>query len=251
MLPLSVVILTLNEENNIKRCLQSIDQLADEVLIADSGSTDQTIAIAQQSKASLHQIKWQGYGATKNALNALTRYNWILSLDADEAPDATLIQSIHQLFQPEPPTGNVFSVQRRMVYCGRELRHGSVQHEYRIRLFNKHSARWNTDDVHEQLEIDAGVSVHKLNGLLWHYSYTSPEEHRQRLEKYACLSAHHLVKTGKRANFIKRFLSPAFSFIKNYIVRLGFLDGYYGWLFARNECWYVYRKYQLLHKRHQ
>ena len=139
-----------------------------------------------------------------------------------------------------------FCLRRKMVYCGKILHYGSQAWEYRIRLFNRQTAHWNDNDVHEDLDFSVPMKIKKLKGFLWHHSYNSPEEHRKRLEKYAQLSATQLFKAGKKATFIKQTISPLFGFVKNYIFKGGFLDGKKGYLFAVNEMWYVKRKYELL-----
>ncbi len=246
MLPLSIVILAKNEEQNIVRCLDSLQGLSDEILVIDSGSQDKTVEYAKSKGAKVIQIEWQGYSATKNAGNDLTVNNWILSLDADEELNAELRNAIRQVFNDTLTIHEAFSIQRKMVYCGNVLHHGSVANEFRLRLFNRKSGKWNSNKVHEDLEFTQSVSIKKLNGFLWHHSYSSETDHRQRLEKYAALSARQMHTSGKKATIVKLWFSPLFGFIKNYIFNAGFLDGIAGYHFAMNEMWYVRRKYQLL-----
>lgn len=247
MLPISILILTKNEAQNITRCLQSVGGLSDDVLVLDSGSTDQTTSLAVEMGAKVIPVIWKGYGATKNEGSNLAKYDWILSLDADEALNDELKEAIKALFSTPPAANRVFSLQRRMVYINHILKHGAVANEFRVRLFNRKHAKWTTDEVHEQLTYPSSCVSSKLPGYLWHHSYHSTEEHRQRLEKYAQLSARQMLLSGKKASFIKRFLSPGFHFVKNFILRLGFLDGIPGYQFAKNEMWYAWRKYDLLH----
>ncbi len=243
---LSVVILTKNEEQNIVRCIRSLKGLTQDILVIDSGSTDNTIPLAEFEGAKVIQQTWQGYSNTKNVGNRLAANDWILSLDADEELNEELQLAIRQLFNKNVSATNAFSVQRKMVYGGKVLHHGSVGNEFRLRLFNRQTGKWNTDDVHEEIEFSQPVSVIKLPGFLWHHSYASEADHRQRLEKYAALSAAQMHKAGRKASFIKLWCSPMFGFIKNFIFRAGFLDGQSGYEFAISEMWYVKRKYTLL-----
>lgn len=247
MLPVSIVVLTKNEEQNIARCLESVNGLSDDILVLDSGSTDATVSIASALGARVVPVTWIGYGATKNEGNRLARYDWILSLDADEELNPELREAIQSLFTSTPSPSTVYALRRRMVYGRYKLQHGSVATEFRIRLFNRNTAHWSTDAVHENIIGVKAFITRKLNGHLWHYSYPSVEAHRQRLEQYAQLSARQMRASGIHAGVIKRFFSPLFHFIKNFIFRLGFLDGPAGYRFAKNEMWYVWRKYELLH----
>lgn len=247
MLPISIIILTKNEAQNITRCLQSVRGMSDDILVLDSGSTDQTKTLASNMGATVIHVEWKGYGATKNEGNRLAKYDWILSLDADEAMDVQLKESVIRLFSTPPPSTTVFALQRRMVYRNHVLKYGAVANEFRVRLFHRNEAQWTTDEVHEQLVCSSNCVTTKLQGLLWHYSYQSVTEHRERLEKYARLSARQMRLSGKKASLLKRYLSPFFHFIKNFIFRFGFLDGRSGYRFAKNEMWYVWRKYALLH----
>jgi len=246
MLPISIVILSKNEELNIARCVNSVKGLTAEILVIDSGSTDKTIPLAISSGAKVIDEIWKGYSETKNIGNEHAAHDWILSLDADEEMNPELRSAIESIFSKEIKVRMAFCVRRKMVYCGKVLHHGSQSWEYRKRLFNRQTAHWNHNDVHEDLDFSVPMKIKKLKGFLWHHSYNTSEEHRERLEKYAQMSATQLSKKGKKATFIKRYLSPAFGFIKNFIFKGGFLDGKKGFQFALNEMWYVKRKYQLL-----
>lgn len=248
MPPLSIVILAHNEAHNIARCVQSLVNLSDDILVIENGSMDDTAEIALQAGARVIKTEWKGYSETKNFGNREAKHDWILSLDADEVPNELLIQSIKNLFEVQLEVNKVFAIQRKMVYCGMVLHHGSVGNEFRVRLFNRHFAKWNTNTVHEELHFLQPKQIEQLNGFLWHYSYRSVDEHRLRLAKYAQLSAKQMFESGKQANFTKMYCSAPFSFIKNYFLKGGFLDGIIGLQFALNEMWYVKLKYQLLQK---
>jgi len=246
MLPLSIVILTKNEEHNILRCLRSLQGLSNDILVIDSGSQDKTVDYARSQGARVIQMAWLGYSATKNAGNQLATNEWILSLDADEALNDEVRSDIKQLFNEPISAYTAFSIQRKMVYCGNVLHYGSVANEFRLRLFNRQAAKWNSNDVHEELEFNQAIQMIKMKGFMWHHSYASKNEHRQRLEKYAALSAQQMHASGKKSTLLKRWISPLFGFIKNYLFKAGFLDGSAGYQYAVNEMWYVHKKYQLL-----
>jgi glycosyltransferase involved in cell wall biosynthesis len=248
MLPLSVVILAKNEAHNIERCVKPLLRLSDDILVLDNGSTDGTQAIVKALGARLMEVEWQGYSATKNNGNQLAKNDWILSLDADEVVNDELVASIIALFATTMNVQHAFSIQRKMVYEGKVLQHGSVGKEFRIRLFNRTTARWNQHEVHEDVEVDSSVVVTSLNGYALHYSFTSIEDHQQRLHKYAMLSAHQMHVNGKSSTWMKRVVSPWFHFLKNFIFRLGFLDGKLGFEFALHEKKYTAEKYHLLYQ---
>jgi glycosyltransferase involved in cell wall biosynthesis len=243
MLPLSIVILTKNEAQNIARCLQPLFGLTDDILIVDNGSTDNTIEIAQSMQANILQTTWKGYSRTKNEGNAQAKYDWILSLDADEVIHEDLKNEIIQLFSTELKETESFAIQRKMMYCGQQLNYGAVANEFRLRIFNRKNGLWNEEAVHENLFFKEKTQIKKLTGFVYHFSYNTTQEHVQRLEKYAQLFA---SKSTKKATIIKIFLSPIFGFLRNYFFKLGFLDGKLGFQFAKNELWYTFRKYQLL-----
>ncbi len=245
MLPISIVILTKNEEQNIARCLSSLKGLTDDVLVIDTGSTDHTVQIAETFGVKILHETWRGYSATKNQGNKKAVYDWILSLDADEEMNEDLYDAIQAVFSNPVEINTAFSVKRKMVYCEQELHFGSVSNEWRVRLFNKNVCEWNHNEVHEEVMFFKPVVVKKLNGFLWHYSYSSTKEHLDRLEKYAQLSAKQMAASGKNISFLKTLFSPVFGFIKNYFFKGGFIDGVKGFEFAKNEMWYVKRKYQL------
>jgi hypothetical protein len=246
MLPLTVVILTKNEERNIARCLEPLLALSDDILVMDSGSTDRTVTIAQSMGARVVQTQWLGYSATKNKGNQLAKNDWILSLDADEEMKEELVKSILELFQQELLPNQVFAIQRKLIYCGKTLHFGAVKKEYRLRIFNRSVTTWNHHDVHEDLQTKAPAQKIKLKGFVLHHSYASSQEHLSKLETYAQLSAQQMLKSGRKASFIKCYLSPPFGFFKNVVLRVGFLDGSLGIRYARENMWYVGRKYQLL-----
>ena len=251
MLPLTVVIVAKNEAHQIAACIKPWLGVTDDILVADNGSTDGMADVARAAGARVIQVVWQGYSATKNEANRQARYNWILSLDADEVANPELLAAVQQLFQTEPKSSQAFALRRRLVYLGKTLRHGAVASEYRLRLFHRSVGSWNGQDVHEDIQFSLPVTVTRLNGFLWHYSCTDEADHLARLEKYAQLFAHQQKALGRKAIWLKAWLSPCFGFVKNYVFKGGFLDGQAGYRFARNEMRYTQRKYALLQELNQ
>jgi glycosyltransferase involved in cell wall biosynthesis len=246
MLPISVVIIASNEEHNIERCISAVKWLCDEVVVAVNQCTDRTVEIAQKSGARVIEVEWKGYSSTKNEVNSKAKYDWILSLDADEVVNEELFNSIQQAFSVLPATNQAFYIKRRLVYNGQVLKHGAVCNEFRLRLFNRQAGHWNQNRVHEELEFKMPIEAKRLDGYALHYSYRDEEDHRIRSEKYAKLFAQYLFEKGKTCPWYKLAFSPMFGFVKNYFFRLGFLDGTNGLKYALQEIQYTRNKYKRL-----
>ena len=241
MEPLSVVVITCNESKHIKRCLDSVQGIANEIIVVDSGSTDDTVKIAQSCGAKVIHQDWLGFGEQKNFANSLAQNRWILSLDADEALSADLKEEMCAILQN--PHYKVYSVNRRNRYCGKWLRHSGWYPDTKLRLFDKNVAHWNTYRVHEILEVAPNMAIGKLTFDLLHYPFDSIEEHKKRAEKYALLGAEQLFSKGKKPNFFKRYFGGSFRFFRDYILKLGFLDGRPGFWACKITAWGVSKKY--------
>lgn len=237
---ISAVIITLNEAQNIVRCLQSLQGVADEILVLDSGSEDDTPALAAQWGATVVNTVWEGYAATKNKGHQMAKYPYILSLDADEALSNRLQSSLLAVKQH---LQGAYRFHRLNNYCGTWIRHGGFYPDTKIRLFPKTHAQWVGDHVHETLAVDAHLPVTFLQGDLLHYSYYTLSEHEKRLEQYARLAAEQL--RGQPGLWWKQAVSPAWRFFRSYVLQLGFLDGKAGFHLCRLTAKEVYRKYQL------
>ncbi|MBK7692689.1 MAG: glycosyltransferase family 2 protein [Bacteroidetes bacterium] len=246
MLPLSIIILAKNEEKNIATAIAPLVGITDDILVIDSGSTDNTKNIVRTLGATVVEMEWKGYSYTKNVASRHAKYNWILSLDADEEVNAALRDHIVQIFSEEMSMDVAYKIRRKLVIAGKVLHHGAVSNEYRVRLFNRQRAWWNQNEVHEDIEFRGNVTVKKLKGYMWHYSYNTNEEHETKLTHYAHLFAKQKIAEGAESSVVKQYLSPVFGFIKNYIFRLGFLDGMAGLQFALAEMRYTYKKYELI-----
>ena len=236
---ISAVIITLNEAENIERCINSVKDVADEILVFDSGSTDNTKVLAENSGAKVIDIDWEGYAATKNKAIALASFDYILSLDADEALSEELAGHIKK---GKPTLSKAYSFNRLNNYCGKWIKHGGFYPDKKVRLFNRNSARWKGDFVHETLEIDNNVEIKHLKGDLLHYSYVSIEDHLKRAHKYAELAAQRMAAEGK-GKFANVIINPLFRFFKTYFLKAGFLDGKYGLYLSGITAYEVYLKY--------
>jgi len=241
----SIVIITKNEEHILERTLANLQGVTDDLIIVDSGSTDQTLEIAKKYDARILQTEWLGYGTTKNLGISNSKYNWILSLDADEGINETLKQSLSDSSIYNDP--HILYDLRFNSFIGeKNMKFGQWLNNHHIRLFNKENISWNTFLVHEKLNIPAGYKVKKLKGYVLHYTMMNFNEFIFKANKYALLNAEKYFKQGKRSGSLKMFFSPVFSFIKNYFFKLGFLDGTTGYHCARINARYTFLKYKRL-----
>lgn len=240
---ISAIIITKNEAANIARCLQSIINVVDEILVIDAFSTDNTVKIAEGLGAKVIQKKWVGYSQNKNYGNQLAKHDWILSIDADEVLSTTLIASIQALKLKE---NHVYVLNRLNNYCGQWIKHCSWHPDWNIRLFHRKKTQWKGDFVHEQLSFSSAIKPIRLEGLLYHYSYQNSADHWQRIEKYAKLSAQQLYNDGKKATFIKLWVAPLARFLRTYFIKMGFLDGKAGFTISVRTGYLVRKKYKLL-----
>jgi (heptosyl)LPS beta-1,4-glucosyltransferase len=240
---ISAVIITFNEARNIGRCLESLQGIADEVVVVDSMSTDNTREICKKAGAMVVERPWEGYSANKNHGNGLVNHEYVLSIDADEALSPTLRQSILQI---KHNLNGVYGFNRLAFYGGKAVRHGGWYPDRKIRLFPKHKARWEGGFVHEELIIiQSGQTASWLDGDLLHYTYDSAQEHRTKARKYARLAAVSMQKAGKNKLIlgIKALVSPIWRFGSMFFFKLGFLDGKTGWNVAKITSKEVFWKY--------
>lgn len=228
---ITATIITLNEERNIGRCIESIISVADEIIVLDSFSSDKTEEICQQYPVQFVQRKWEGYSESKNYLNSLANHSYILSVDADEALDEKLKANILSL--KTNGLKDVYSVNRLTNYCGRWIKHSGWYPDIKIRLFPKEGSNWNGAIVHEELEYPKNLKVIQLEGHLLHYSYYDFKDHRERADKYSKLTAFKMHQAGKKASVLKPYLSAIGRFVSMYIIKLGFLDGKMGFKIAQ------------------
>lgn len=240
------MIITRNEAHIIGSTLESLRGLTEDIVIVDSGSTDETLDICRRFNARIINTGWNGYGPNKNIGIDAARNNWILNLDADEAIDEELRTAIGQL--AGPPPNEVYEMWFKNYFMNKWIRHGEWGSDKHIRLFNRTIVRWNEAAVHEQLVMKEKTVKRVLPGHILHHTVHSLAEYEQKTIAYARLNARKYAEQGKKRQRLRQYLSPLFSFIHNYLVRLGFLDGREGYLIARTTARYTYLKYAFLHE---
>lgn len=242
---LSVVIITYNEEKNIGRCLDSVQQVADEIVVLDSFSTDRTKEICEKKGAKFFQQAFLGFTDQKNNALELADNNYVLCLDADEAIDETLTHSI--LEEKKNFLYKGYTMNRCTNYCGQFIRHGSWYPDRKMHLFDKREAQWGGINPHAEVQFKTQQKAKRLKGDILHYSYYSMEEHERLNDHYSSVSAQEYFKRGKRSNFFNMIFNPAWAFIHGYFFRLGFLDGYYGFVIAKKVAQLTFLKYKKLY----
>jgi glycosyltransferase involved in cell wall biosynthesis len=238
---LSVIIIAYNEENSIGRCIDSVKKVADEIIVLDSYSTDRTVEIARAKGAIVRQEKFRGYIEQKNRALQLSSHHFVLSLDADEALDQELVNSI--LAAKKDFRAKAYKMNRCANYCGRFIRHGLWYPDQKVRLFDKRLARWGGANPHDRIELSNRVKVKHLKGNLLHYSYNSIEDHLLQNNHFSTISARTLHEKGVRSHWGKILLNPMWTFIHGYLLRAGFLDGFYGFVIGVNSSHYTFLKY--------
>lgn len=243
---LSVVIITYNEEYNIARCLNSVKSLADEIIVLDSYSTDNTVEIARSMGAVVYQEKFRGYIGQKNLATRLASNNYILSLDADEALNDHLVSSILQ--EKHSLLYRAYSMNRCTNYCGRFIRHGLWYPDKKIRLFDRRIAQWGGLNPHDRIQVKQGFPVKHLPGDILHYSFTTPEDLTWQNNRLSSIAAASMYANGKRSSWFKMLVRPAWAFLNGYLLRRGFLDGIDGFTIAINTSHQVFLKYSKLYR---
>jgi len=237
---ISAVIITKDEAHNIARCIQSLVGVADEIIVVDSGSTDQTLQVARSMGAKVSSVVWQGYAQTKNYANSLATCEYILSIDADEALSEKLRESILDL---KPRLSGAYQLNRRTKYCEKWINHCGWYPEYCTRLFPREMGYWEGKYVHEILVLHSSVLLNKIEGDLLHYSYQSIADHINRINHYSTLVAHAKYEKGKRATWGRILGSPIVRFLKMYVFNLGILDGYYGFIICKISAYEAFLRY--------
>jgi len=238
---LSVILITRNEEANLDDCLASLEGIAQQIVVVDTNSTDRTLEIAKSHGAVVSQpTDWPGFGPQKNRALDLATGDWVLSLDADErltpALRSEIVTAIHHSAHVD-----CFAIPRLSWYCGRFIRHSGWNPDYVDRLFRKGTAHFSDDLVHERL-IPQG-QVAKLENPMLHFSFMNYSQVLQKVDRYSTASAEQAFAKGKTSSPLKAILHGAWSFIKTYIIRAGFLDGAQGFALAMSNSQGTYYRY--------
>lgn len=226
---LSATIITLNEERNIDRCLSSIEDLVDEIVVLDSGSTDETIKKAEKYGARVYKRKFDNYASQKNFAFKKAKGEWILSLDADEVITPELKEEIKRAIKSEHYSA--YSIPRRNIILGRFIKYSRWQPELdrHIWLFKKSSGKW-AGEVHEEFEVKGKVG--KLKNAKIHYQYKTVYEFLDMMNRYSEFDAKKRIKNGVKFSFFRFLFDPTYNFLVRYFYRLGFLDGWRGYVLS-------------------
>lgn len=246
MASLSVIIIAHNEAHNIQDCLHSV-AFADEIVVLDSGSTDDTVELARAMGASVSTSPdWQGFGIQKNrALDAASR-DWVFSLDADERVTPELAQEIQSHLARVGADGRppAFEIPRLTQFCGVWIRHCGWTPDYVLRLFKRGEARFSDDLVHEKLQLlSADTRVVRLKNPLLHYSYPTPEHYWRKLQRYSQDWARQRHACGQRTTITRAALSAMTAFVRSYVFQRGFLDGAMGFAVCTMQAQAAFGKY--------
>jgi glycosyltransferase involved in cell wall biosynthesis len=219
---LSAVLITRDAASQLQNCLESL-HFVDEIVVIDSGSSDQTKAIAERFSARFEEHPWSGFGPQKNIAVSRASHDWVLCVDADEVVSGELADAIKAALLD--PLAHVFEIARRNFFMGRYLRHGEGYPDWSIRLFDRRQARWSDDQVHERVMTEQPVARFKTHQDLLHRSAESLSRYIDKQNRYTTIQAEQMRAMGVTTSTAQLILSPMVRFIRFYIFRLGFLDG--------------------------
>jgi glycosyltransferase involved in cell wall biosynthesis len=242
----SVVLICKNEAEVIADTIYAAQNVSDDIVALDSGSTDGTRELLQSLHVRVIAAPWQGFGPTKNLAMQSALHDWILQIDADERIDDTLAEWIRKA----EPTGEkaIYSMRFRNYLGNTPLMHGEWGSDQHIRLFNRKQVKWNDAAVHEELVLPQGYVMVHPPGYIHHVTAASEAQLRKKMEYYAGLGAQKYLSNGKKFNWLRMIFSPLISFVVNYVFKLGFLDGRAGWVVARESARYTWLKYRMMKK---
>lgn len=236
----SAVIITKNEAANIRRCLESIQPVADEIIVVDAFSDDETPDICREFGAKVIQKAWEGYSQNKNFGNEQARYDHILSIDADEALSPELAQNI---LAEKKKLRKLYTFNRLTNYCDQWIHHCGWYPDKKLRLFDKRVAAWDNNPVHEEIKFPPDLKAHHIAGDLLHYSFKSLSDHIKRLNQYSNIAAQKLHTSNAGGFVTKLLVYPPLKFVKCYLLKKGFLDGFYGICICTISAFDVFIRY--------
>jgi glycosyltransferase involved in cell wall biosynthesis len=239
---LSVTIITLNEADHIAAAIDSASW-ADETIVVDSGSTDATVAIARSKGVRVEHRNWTGWIDQKNHAASLAAHDWIFSLDADERITSDLASEIQSLLASEPPLRG-YRAPRVAYHLGRWVRTTDFYPDYQTRLYDRRAARWRGRYVHESVSVDGRVG--RLHSEIEHYSFRDLRDQIERINAYTTLAARQMHESGRRASVVDLLIHPPAAFLRNYVLRRGFLDGSVGLAISLVNAYSVFLKFAKL-----
>jgi glycosyltransferase involved in cell wall biosynthesis len=242
---ISAVIITFNEEKNISRCLDSVKDVADDIVVVDSFSTDSTEQICKSWGVRFIQHAFEGHIEQKNYAMSKARHDYVLSLDADEALSEELKASILNVKRNCNHDG--YSFNRITNYCGKWIRHCGWYPDKKVRLWDRRKGSWGGVNPHDKVIMEKDSSIKGLSGDLLHYSYYTIRENISQINNFSEIAAQAAYEMGEKANVVLDIvLNPIFTFLKKYFLKLGFLDGYYGFVVSINSAYFRFLKYAKL-----
>lgn len=239
----SVCVLAFEAAPELPECLASV-QWADELLVVDSHSTDDTAKIAEAMGARVVQVEFRGFGALRNTALEHCSGEWIFSLDSDERCTPEVRDEILAIVTAQPPPHAAYRVARRNLFLGREIRHSGWSPDYRQpQLFRRGALRYGSEPVHERYELLGGASLGTLRHAIWQVPYRDLERLQRKIERYSTLGAQRLVRSGRRVSPLSAVAHATWAFARQYVLQRGFLDGWPGLLLAVSHCEATFYKY--------
>lgn len=236
---ITATIITLNEERNIARSIESL-RCCDEILILDSGSVDRTVELAQKLGARVIEAGWRGFAGQKNWAAEQAAHDWILSLDADEALSESLEAEVLTL-KKTGPRHDGYTMPRLARYLGRWILHSGWYPDRKVRLYDRHKARWVGDFVHESVHVDGRVG--HLESNILHFTCESLSEHVKTMDRYTTLAAQELAARKVKVPLARMIGDPLWTFWKTYLLQRGFQDGFEGLIISYMAAFYTFLKY--------
>jgi len=243
---LSAVIITFNEAEHLDKCLSSFESVADEILVVDSFSTDRTKEICEKHDVRFIKQKFLGYKEQKNFAMSKARFNYILSVDGDEALSEQLKNSILEIKNNWTLDG--YYCNRLNNYCGQWIKYSDWYPDRKLRLFKKNTGEWKVINPHDSFKLYHGRKSGRLKGDLLHWIYRDYKEHKEKVERFSSIAAQSYYDLGIKSSLVKIIWRPSWAFLKAYLFRRGFLDGKNGWLISKETFNVTYLKYTKLRK---
>ncbi|MBN1272431.1 MAG: glycosyltransferase family 2 protein [Candidatus Aminicenantes bacterium] len=240
---ISAVVITYNEEKRLEPALKSVEKIAEEIIVVDRFSRDDTEKIARKYTKKFYKRKWTNYADQKNYANSLASHSWILSLDADERLSKELQHTIVKLKETEPQN-SAFSMPRLTYYLGRWIRHSGWYPDRKVRLFQKEKSRWEGDYVHENLNVEGKIIP--LESPIHHFSYAGISDHLERINLFSGLGAQKLYARKKKARWFHMVFLPPVRFVKSYLFKAGFRDRFPGFVISVLHGYAIFARYAKL-----